>query len=170
MNGYTSVQIPVCSQANTLKPILSFSIIAPSAPAPAPIPSFTPSAQFTISNGTYKSVDLNAPFFFIYIFGNTITFYRVLEIVELLWRNFQHSFHAVYLHFFFAPFYLFPFRTPFFLVVVFGALGACIVDVLLFIFNLHQFYVCLSLSLVRQCLCHCLCGCLWEHMTSNSFI
>lgn len=30
--------------------------------------------------------------------------------------------------------------------------------------------VSLSLFLVRQCLCHCLCGCLWEHMTSNSFI
>lgn len=103
---------------------------------------------------TYKSVDLNAPFFFIYIFGNTITFYRVLEIVELLWRNSQHSFHVLF------TFFLRLFS------ICFHFISFVCVCVRFFLFSIHTNFMCLSCSAISLSFCGCLC----EHMTSNSFI
>lgn len=77
---------------------------------------------------------------------------------------------AFYLHFF----RLFPFVSiPHAIFWLLFCSKRVRVDVFLFIFNLHQFYValCLSCSHPTSAIPLSLCvGVLWEHMTSNSFI
>lgn len=154
----------------------------PNPPASASFPALLLPSRFHPSkwNVCIKRVDLNAhsPLahsffrsfvrsFFLYIFGNTITFYRVLEIVELLWRNFQHSFPRRFIYIFFAFFYLFPFRMAysFFTRCCFGVQVRACGCVSLYFQSTSILCVFLSRShspvrLVRQFLCHCVgvCG------------